>query len=426
MRILGQRGSSMKNDGSRDIKVSVIIPVYKVDKYLKQCLESVVNQTLRELEIIIVDEGDMDRCREIIDEFERNDPRIIAPHQKNGGYGASCNLGLDMARGEYVAIVESDDFLEPSAYEEMYAYASSLGADVVKTPYYKFYSDGDRYDCPYRTYLKAHLPQGRTFSAKEFGHLLGVHASVWSALYKRTYMEENRIRFVEARGAAYVDVGFRIDTLIHTDQIAYLDKPFYNYRIDNGNSSTNNFSMKQMIQRWKEAHEKFGADNDDYDSFYGPFLIFDEYLNSVAWLDRIEITEEEQKGMLRNLGFVKEKVIKGSPILTKKQKNELINFKLDSKKYLEGKAWNRRLGKIYFLIDKNLKFLSARYIMAAFGIGAAGMTLLRILGLVREKLSFMLWKYGIFLLAIFIIGKALKLVLRKLRIWRSTMNYAAS
>ena len=113
-------------------KVSVIVPVFKVERYLAQCLNSIVNQTLEEIEIIIVDEGLEDRCREIIDFYEKTDPRVVAPHKNNGGYGASCNLGMEMAKGEYIAIVESDDWVESEMYEEMYKYAKALDADVVK------------------------------------------------------------------------------------------------------------------------------------------------------------------------------------------------------------------------------------------------------------------------------------------------------
>ncbi|MBR1485874.1 MAG: glycosyltransferase, partial [Synergistaceae bacterium] len=179
-------------------KVSVIVPVYKVEKYLTQCLNSIVNQTMEELEIIIVDEGEKDRCREIIDYFEAHDPRIVAPHQKNGGYGASCNLGFDLAHGEYIAIVESDDWIEPEMYEEMYAYAKALDADVVKTPYSEYFSNGFKRDCNYRKAVSDALPQNTCFSMKEYSKLLAVHASLWSGIYKTEYMKKNNIRFVKA------------------------------------------------------------------------------------------------------------------------------------------------------------------------------------------------------------------------------------
>ena len=267
-----------KHERSANPKVSVIVPVYKVEKYLVKCIESIINQTLEEIEIIIVDEGEKDRCREIIDFYESADKRIIAPHKKNGGYGASCNLGIGMAKGEYIIIVESDDYIEKEMCEELYDYAKLLDADVVKTPYYEVYNDGYRQNCCYRNKMLNVTPQGKCFSMKEFGSMLEIHASLWSGIYKTEYMKKNNILFVAAKGGAYVDVGFRIDTLINTDKIAWLNKPYYNYRVDSEGSTTNNFKISPMIQRWKEVHESFKKNQSDYDNYYGKYLIRDEYL----------------------------------------------------------------------------------------------------------------------------------------------------
>lgn len=337
-------------------KVSVIVPVYKVDRYLTCCLDSIVNQTMEELEIIIVDEGDQDRCREIIDFFEKNDPRVIAPHQKNGGYGASCNLGISMAKGEYISIIESDDFIEPEMYEEMYEYATLLKADVVKTPYYEYMSDGTRKECPYVQFMRESVPQNVCFSMKEFGEPLRIHASLWNCLYRTSYMHQKGIRFVEAKGASYVDVGFRISSLINTNKVAYLDKAYYNYRIDSVDSSTNNFKLKIMLQRWKEQHEMFSEQQDDYDRYYGPQLILDEYLNSVGWLWLIPATDEEYKQIEYNLSFVKEDMIRNTKYLTAKQKADLIEFKKSPDRFKSEVDRYRNNQKIlkgaYWFLDK--------------------------------------------------------------------------
>ena len=108
-------------------KVSVIIPVYKVEKYLMQCVESVLNQTLEDIEVFLIDEGDLDECRAIIDMYvfgAKKDERVRGIHYKNGGYGASVNRGLELAKGEYVFILESDDFIKNETLEELYGYAT--------------------------------------------------------------------------------------------------------------------------------------------------------------------------------------------------------------------------------------------------------------------------------------------------------------
>lgn len=372
-------------------KVTVIVPVYKVDKYLVACLNSIVNQTLEELEIIIVDEGDMDRCREIIDYFEAADPRVVAPHQKNGGYGASCNLGIEMARGEYLAIVESDDFIEPEMYEEMYAFAKALGTDVVKTPYYEYFSDRERRMCKYQGFMRDNMPAGNVFSMKDFGELLQVHASLWSGLYKTSYIHEHKIKFVEAKGAAYVDVGFRIQTLIHSDRVAWLDKAYYNYRIDSENSSTNNFKFMPMLDRWKEVHEYFSSCQEDYDKYYGKYLILDEYLNTLGWTSLIEISEDELKKLIANLAYTKEDIIENSSALDREQKKELLEFKKDpmlaiEKMQQKARLRNRNVFAHYEADDRftfPYDFVQPKAKVIIYGGGVVGKTFLYQLGATR-------------------------------------------
>ena len=308
-------------------KVSVIVPVYKVDKYLTQCLNSIVNQTMEELEIIIVDEGDHDRCRDIIDYFEAHDPRIIAPHQKNGGYAVSCNLGISMAKGEYLAIVESDDWIEPEMYEEMYAYAKALDADVVKTPYYEAFSDGHRYDCHYRNYIKEKVPQNMCFSLKDFGEILQVHPSVWSAIYKTEYMNKANIRFVEKKGS-YVDCGFRI-SLINTKKLAWLDKPYYNYRVDSEGSSVNSYKIDQMIDRWEEFLAVFNERNEEFDNYYAPHLIIEVWRNLIESIQYRNLHPSNQEYMRigKILQRFSESTILNSNAINDEIKRDLISFR---------------------------------------------------------------------------------------------------
>lgn len=178
-------------------KISVIVPIYKVEKYLVQCIDSILNQTLKDIEVILVDEGDRDACRFIIDHYEQNDKRVKAIHEKNGGYGASVNKGMEIAVGEYISIIESDDFIEPTMYEEMYNYAKKLDADVVKTPYYEYRDaqnkqPAEKNICNYAHELAEKLPANTTFSVTEYPQLMGVHASLWSGIYKTSYMKEKK------------------------------------------------------------------------------------------------------------------------------------------------------------------------------------------------------------------------------------------
>lgn len=296
-------------------KVSVIVPIYKVEKYLCQCIDSILAQTLKDIEVILVDEGDLDACRAICDMYEfgpKKDERIKTIHEKNGGYGASVNKGFDIVQGEYISIIESDDFIEPTMYEEMYNYAKELGADVVKTPYYEYWdktktSPERKKVCGYADRLTQECPKNKTFSVLDYPQLMEVHASLWSGIYKTSYMKAKNIRFITAKGGAYVDVGFRIDTLINTDKVAWYPKPFYNYRLTNDGSTTNNFNLKAMLERWKEVHTTI--DPKVYRKV-GPALYWDEFLNTVGYLlTDYPVTPEHLKAMQENLQYVDDEII---------------------------------------------------------------------------------------------------------------------
>ena len=313
-------------------KVSVIVPVYKVEKYLTQCLNSIVSQSMEELEIIIIDDGNKDRCLDIIDYFEAHDPRVVVIHQENRGYGAACNRGLDLARGEYLAIVESDDWISPKMYEEMYAYAKALDADVVKTPFIN-HSNGKKYDCVYRKYITDFCPGKSCFSMKQYPALLSVHASLWSGLYRHRYIEEKNIRLVEAKGGGYVDNNFRVDTLTLTDRVARLNKPYYTYRVDSEGSSTNNFNVGVMAQRWKEVHEKFSDNPAEYDRYYAPYLIAEEFNSAIYWMLVRTVSEEVFNQLRSNISYTEDIAIEKSPCLNQCQKRELLLLKHTPEKF---------------------------------------------------------------------------------------------
>lgn len=119
-------------------KVSVIVPIYGVEKFLRECVDSILNQTLKDIEIILIDDGGKDNCLQIIDEYAQKDNRIIAIHKPNDGYGQTCNVGLEKATGEYVAIVEPDDYVALDMYETLYQKAIQYDLDLIKSDFYRF------------------------------------------------------------------------------------------------------------------------------------------------------------------------------------------------------------------------------------------------------------------------------------------------
>ena len=124
-------------------KVSIIVPVYNVEKYLKSCLKSILEQRLSDIEIICVDDGSTDHSGRILDEFAASDKRIKVVHKENAGYGVAMNVGLELATGEYIGIVESDDMIAPAMYEELYRKASENNLDFVKSEAFFWFEELD-------------------------------------------------------------------------------------------------------------------------------------------------------------------------------------------------------------------------------------------------------------------------------------------
>ena len=122
-------------------KVSILVPVYNVEAYLPKCLNSLIGQTLQEIEIICIDDGSTDSSGTILDEYAAKDKRIRVVHQKNGGYGKAMNTGLHLAQGEYIGFVESDDFAATEMFVQLYQAAVKYRAQIVKSNYYRYWEN---------------------------------------------------------------------------------------------------------------------------------------------------------------------------------------------------------------------------------------------------------------------------------------------
>ena len=212
--------------------VSIVIPAYNVDRYLKQCLDSVARQTVDAIEVICVDDGSTDGSASIIDAFADKDSRFVAIHQPNGGYGKAVNTGLSLAKGSYVGIVESDDFIDESMFEMLFSAARRHGfPDVVKAAYWRVCNP----DTPEQQMIPAYYYHrvshvDEPFTLSDDAELLFHHPSIWSAIYRRDFLQARDIRMREEPGAAWVDNPFLMETLVQANAIVYLDQPLYYYR----------------------------------------------------------------------------------------------------------------------------------------------------------------------------------------------------
>ena len=223
-------------------KVSIVIPTYNVENYLHECMESVVNQTLRDIEIICINDGSTDGSLKILREYADRDERVILIDKKNEGYGVGMNTGMDIATGEYIGIVEPDDFVPLTMYEDLYNIAKENELDFVKADFYRFTRDErtgklnlvyNRLDSSGENYNQVICPFEKPYVTKFI-------MNTWSGIYRRKFIEEHRIRHNTTPGAAFQDNGFFWQTFMYAKRCMFLDRPYYMNRRDNPNSSVKN------------------------------------------------------------------------------------------------------------------------------------------------------------------------------------------
>lgn len=209
-------------------KISAIVPVYNVEGYLEKCLDSLVNQTLKEIEIIVVNDGSKDNSQEIIDKYVKKYPKIMKSIIKeNGGQGSARNIGMDKAKGEYISFIDSDDFVELDMFAKMYNKAKEKNSDIVICGN-KNYSES-------YSFISQELPNHEI--------LLGKFA-VWNKIYKRKFIVNNDISF--RCNCWYEDLDFTMDAYLVSNRIDFVDECFYNYLIRFGSTMNNNNIEKNL------------------------------------------------------------------------------------------------------------------------------------------------------------------------------------
>ena len=251
------------------IDVSVIVPVYKVEKYLKRCVESICNQTLENIEIILVDDGSPDKCPKICDEYAERDSRIRVIHKKNGGLSSARNAGLQIATGRYVGYVDSDDYVELDMFEQLYQCAEQNQVDFVMADYWRVNGLERRkksLDIRGGVYNKSDIireiyPILIMRESVDYGPLL----SVWHCLYKTEFVKKNHLYFDEeikwSEDCIYSAIlGYSANSFFYLK-----DKYVYNY-IQNEGSITTSYKedswdiyclMNEKLRNYFNAKQDF-------------------------------------------------------------------------------------------------------------------------------------------------------------------------
>lgn len=283
--------------------LSIIIPVYNVEKYLRECMESVTTQTLKNIEIICINDGSKDKSHEILQEYLKQDNRVIVINKTNAGYGAACNQGLRLARGKYVAVLEPDDFVNVKMYEDLYNIAEKHNCDVVKSSFYEYW-DFPENRINFINWEKDYKMPDKVFTLSECPQLVYFHPSIWSCIYKKSFLKKHDISFVEAKSAGWVDNPFQVQTLSLAERIFYTPTPYYYYRMTNPSSSSNSLDVTNPFDRTDEIHwflEKNKIEDENIMAYLykREFGYIDTVLKFVTNENRNYVTEKIHKMVLR-------------------------------------------------------------------------------------------------------------------------------
>lgn len=237
-------------------KVSVLMPAYNVEDYIRECMDSVLSQTLTDIEVICIDDGSKDSTGSILDEYAAEDNRVSVIHKDNTGYGNSMNIGLDNATGEFIGIVETDDFIEKNMFERLYNLAVDKNVDVIKANYYDYFSKKPE-KCRKTGTLDIARQYNKVFAPKDNQRVFMVAPCIWSGIYKRDLIKKNDIRFTETPGASYQDTGFAFKIWSCADSVYLTEEAYLHYRRDNENSSVNSRGKAFCICDEYDEIEKF-------------------------------------------------------------------------------------------------------------------------------------------------------------------------
>ena len=271
--------------------LSVIVPVYNVEKYLPRCLDSLVNQTLKNMEIIVINDGTKDNSQQIIDDYASRYPQIRPFKKPNGGIAETRNFGLAQVQGEYFGFLDSDDFTELDMFEKMVAAAEKENADVVVSNFNWVYGEQKRLE-----------KEGPYAPGKEM--MIHLFATLWNKIYRTDFVRETGLQF--PTGYRYEDACFLYCLAPHVKKLAFVDEAFVSYiQLGNSITHTNNHEVKDMIHVFEIITDYFkvqGWDqeyHDELEYLHIKFFLGNSFLRSTKIADRQDRKTTIQMGWER-------------------------------------------------------------------------------------------------------------------------------
>ena len=230
--------------------ISVIVPIYNVEKYLRKCIDSIIGQTYRDLQIILIDDGSPDGCGEICDEYAQKDSRIVVIHQKNSGVSAARNAGLKIAMGEYVGFVDPDDYIEPKMYEKMLEVFETNKVDLVVCGY-DYVDENGTISRPYRVRENEILTR-KQYVSMQFDMPPSVRHVVWNKLF---HMEKMAGIYFPENLHSSEDVYVICDYIKNVNKAFFVHQPLYKNLVRQGSATHGGLKIDSLATSF-EAHNK--------------------------------------------------------------------------------------------------------------------------------------------------------------------------
>lgn len=373
-------------------KISVIMPALNVEKYIESCITSVQKQRLQDIEMIVVDAGSTDGTLEILKRKAEEDKRIRIIYSEMKSYGYQVNLGIREAKGEYIAVVETDDMVPEDGYEQLYAVAKDTNADYVKGEAEFFWENennvclGVNVGLLSDTFDREYYNKRIVIWPKETPEIILKDIFLWNGIYRSTFVKN--IKLNETKGAAYQDHGFSIDVVSKAEKGAYIPKVVYRYRQDNVNSSVKSTNgLKYLIGEFELNYPKIQSLNSAWKNMYFQ-RVLEMLVERFRGMARQNLFWNDSKDVMDQFRIVYQKAIANCDLvyddLTEERQGELDLFLKDPFLLYEKKCNDIREKR---QIVTEMKALIADNDVVIFGAGKVGRFLaVRISSVDRKRL----------------------------------------
>lgn len=329
-----------------NIKISTIIPVYNVEKYIEETLNSIINQTLNNIEIILIDDGSTDNSPKILDQYAEKYPNIKVTHTPNQGQATARNIGLKQAQGEYITFLDSDDKIPPQAYEKLYQYSQETEQEIVIGNILRFNEKKIFPSLLYQHAFPKKIQKTPSTNIKQQPTLI-YDTGIWNKIIKKSFLDKHNLKFYE--GVFYEDLLFTIKLHYLTPTIAIIPDTVYYWRMREEENSTS-----QKLTKIKNLNDRFTIINEIY-KFINKNKINDELLEAqyTKWLKH-DIMLFINEYLDADTEFQKQLITKTNKLLNKIPQN--ITKQLNLINQLKYKLILKKHHKLLLILLKTLKY----------------------------------------------------------------------